>query len=125
MGDGMSEPKFTPGPWTLETVPINGGRGCCHKIGPFPSLGVYDETHACVYADGIRIGIEDRGGVSKVGDELAANARLIAAAPELYEALRCLLINAGEGGRKGRALDLLPRDTVEAASAALAKVMKP
>jgi hypothetical protein len=120
MGDGMSETKFTPGPWTLETVPINGGRGCCHKIGPFPSLGVYDETHACVYADGIRIGIEDRGGVSKVGDELAANARLIAAAPELCKALEAA-VHALRSYQFGNASTELAELVANTCDAALAK----
>ena len=78
----------TPGPWTLETVPTSNGSGSCHKIGPFPSLGVYDQTHACVYADSVRIGIDDRGGVCRVADELLANARLMAAAPDLLAQLR-------------------------------------
>lgn len=72
--------SHTPGPWNLETVETS--LGTCHKIGPFPSLGVYPQTHACMYADNVRL--TDYGN-SAVGDELLANARLIAAAPELLE----------------------------------------
>lgn len=78
---------WTPGPWKLETVPTSAGS--CHKIGPFPSLGVYNETYACVYADSIRIGIDY--GHNKVGDELLANASLIASAPALVSALENLV----------------------------------
>jgi hypothetical protein len=71
----------TPGPWGISTVPTS--IGTCHKIGPFPSLGNNGQTYACVYADNVR---ERDYGYTKVGDELLANARLIAAAPELLAA---------------------------------------
>ena len=65
----------TPGPWSLKTVPTSDGS--CHKIGPFPSASrVHSETHACVYAIGIRLGIDDSTPVAR---ELLANARLMAA----------------------------------------------
>ena len=74
----------TPGPWSLTTVPTSAGS--CHKIGPFPARRPGGApTFACVYADGIRIGIDD--GMPRA-IELAANARLIAAAPQLLEALQ-------------------------------------
>ena len=75
--------KHTPRPWTLETVSTV--IGTCHKIGPFPSLGVHKENYACVYADYVR---PHDYGHSHVGDELLANARLIAAAPEMLDLLR-------------------------------------
>lgn len=83
----MSMPKFTPGPWSLETVPTQ--IGSCHIIGPFPSRGVYKETHACIYVYADNVRMHDYG-YSATGDELLANARLIAAAPELYAALLSL-----------------------------------
>lgn len=65
----------TPGPWSLKTVPTSDGS--CHKIGPFPSASrIHSETHACVYAIGIRLGIDDSTPVAR---ELLANARLMAA----------------------------------------------
>lgn len=83
----MNEIKqHTPGPWTLETV--NTSVGICHKIGPFPSnSGIHPTASACVYADNIRM---DDVGHSKVGDELLANARLIAAAPDLLAVVKAL-----------------------------------
>jgi hypothetical protein len=82
--------KHTPGPWGLETVPTSAGS--CHKIGPFPSMGVRPQVHACVYADGIRLGLDEK---SPVAVELLANARLIAAAPELLEACLRLVGSLG------------------------------
>lgn len=77
--------KHTKGPWDLETVPTTAGS--CHKIGPFPSMGVRPQVHACVYADGIRLGLDEN---SPVAVELRANAHLIAAAPDLLNALTVL-----------------------------------
>jgi hypothetical protein len=63
-GDGPYESKtareakndqpWTPGQWQLETVPTQ--VGICHKIGPFPSLGVRDQTSACIYVDSGSLG---------------------------------------------------------------------
>ena len=50
-----------------------------------------------------------------------AEARQRAAGPDLYRALRRLLLECGEGGRKGRAIDLLSRDTIELAERAMRK----
>lgn len=80
----MSGAKHTPGPWVLATVPTS--VGTCHKIGPFPN-GSRAPTFACVYADGHRLGIDDD---NQAPAELAANARVIAAAPDLLEALQRL-----------------------------------
>jgi hypothetical protein len=74
--------QHTSGPWILATVPTS--VGSCHKIGPFPN-GSRVATFACVYADGHRLGIDDNCAAAV---ELAANARLIAAAPDLLDALR-------------------------------------
>lgn len=73
----------TPGPWSLTTVPTSAGS--CHQIGPFPTRRPDGApTFACLYADGIRIGIDDR---LPNAIELAANARLIAASPTMYDYL--------------------------------------
>lgn len=70
----------TPGPWTMETIRTS--CGIVHKIGPFPGkVGKDGWTHACVYDD---------YPPNKHSEELAANARLIAAAPALLKALRAV-----------------------------------
>lgn len=62
----MSEPKFTPGPWYIGTPPPNNEQTIGTK-------------------DGMMVAVATTG-VNMVGATLA-NANLIAAAPELYEAL--------------------------------------
>lgn len=71
--------KHTPGPWVLDTIPTS--VGICHRIGPFPPRRPDDVTvrHACLYADYPSTS-------NPADEELEANARLIAAAPELLEA---------------------------------------
>lgn len=71
--------NHTPGPWTLETVQTS--VGWCHKVGPFPWRDG-KQNHACVY--------DDYASGHFGTPELIANARLIAAAPELLEALERL-----------------------------------
>ncbi|MEZ1534200.1 hypothetical protein QVM32_08185 [Pseudomonas asiatica] len=74
----MSE--HTPGPWVLDTIQTS--VGICHRIGPFPPRRPDDETvrHACLYAD-------YPSAFNPADKELEANARLIAAAPDLLTAL--------------------------------------
>lgn len=73
----MTDTKHTPGPWGLITVPTSIGQ--CHKIGSFP--GRLKDNHACIYDDGAPAGHSEHSA------ELLANAHLIAATPELLEAL--------------------------------------
>ena len=70
----MTNDKATPGPWHVETVPIEsrGGGLVCHKIGPF---------QACIYDDWRQV---ERGFSS---EELLANARLIVEAVNNYDDL--------------------------------------
>ena len=85
--NGMS--KHTPGPWTMETVRTSAG--VCFKVGPFPwKRG--ELNHACIYADYPS---------SADHAQCEANARLIAAAPELLalaERVARLNPDAGEIG---------------------------
>jgi len=100
----------TAGPWSLNTVPTT--VGSCHKIGPFPR-GLSGETWACVYADGCRIGVDDN---TPNAVELHANARLIAAAPDLLAALSWFVMLQRAGGEDSndcfeRVGDVFHRDT--------------
>ena len=75
--------KHTPGPWAIETVLTS--CGICHKVGPFPGKRLEDKPrYACLYAD-------YPSKENPADAELEANARLIAAAPELLEALRVMI----------------------------------
>jgi hypothetical protein len=71
----MTENMHTPGPWTIDL----GGEGYMgeYRIAEFDSARAYK-----------------RGGVDAVRAEDEANARLIAAAPDLLAALETLLANA-------------------------------
>lgn len=74
--------KHTPGPWSLETVRTSSG--VCHKVGPFPGRREdHPPRHACLYAD-------YPSDSNPSDQELLANARLIAAVPELLDLLSAL-----------------------------------
>ena len=73
----------TPGPWRTVEVPTS--IGTCHRIFPL-AWGDEPPTHGgiCVY--------DDRTSLNPHADgEQAANARLIAAAPDLLDALETML----------------------------------
>ena len=78
------QPKWTPGPWAMETVRTS--CGTCHRIGPFPrpAYASKPEGWACVYDD-------YPPGVGS--PDLLANSHLIAAAPDLYAALELIRNN--------------------------------
>lgn len=73
---GPTSQKHTPGPWKLETVRTS--IGVCHKIGDLGSSTKL--TSACLYDDCYSDKPRDL--------QLLADARLIAAAPELLAALK-------------------------------------
>ena len=72
--------KHTPGPWLLRTAPTSAG--LCHIV------SAADWRGAFIYGDGLRKGVDD---ALPKAQELAANARLIAAAPSLLEALQAIM----------------------------------
>ena len=84
------QPKWTPGPWAMETVRTS--CGTCHRIGPFPrpAYASKPEGWACVYDD-------YPPGVGS--PDLLANSHLIAAAPDLYAALEMAQLWLSVDGR--------------------------
>lgn len=72
--------KHTPGPWVETVVPTSAGSAII--------IHSADHRIAIIYVDGIRKGIDDELPRSI---ENRANARLIAAAPELLEELEDLV----------------------------------
>jgi hypothetical protein len=72
--------QHTPGPWIENVVPTSAGSAI--------TIQSADHRIAIIYVDGIRKGIDDKLPRSI---ENRANARLIAAAPDLLEALNTWL----------------------------------
>jgi hypothetical protein len=72
--------QHTPGPWIENVVPTSAGSAI--------TIQSADHRIAIIYVDGIRKGIDDELPRSI---ENRANARLIAAAPDLLEALNTWL----------------------------------
>lgn len=103
----MSKPKFTPGPWWIDDDNRPGmswNRNIVHGTG---------ENRICFMAHSD----------NKAPERDAANAHLIAAAPELYEALERLLSLLGNyvGWRNTAAAEAEEEAAENAAHAALAK----
>ena len=103
--------QHTPGPWLFRTAPTSAG--LCHIV------SAADWRGAFIYGDGIRIGVDD---ALPKAQELAANARLIAAAPDLLEALEAILpfiprTSASEGGASKYSENVKAADMVRAAIA--------
>ena len=103
--------KYTPGPWRIGTPPPSGEQ----------TIGTMRGMMVAVAATGVGM-----------AEETLANARLIAAAPDLLEALRMWLdihdTPAGFAGKYGKALDaaiaaqqLRVEAAASAARAAIAK----
>lgn len=81
--------SFTPGPWLLRTAPTSAG--LCHIV------SAADWRGAFIYGDGLRKGVDDS---LPKAQELAANARLIAAAPTMYEYIASSASNGCAEARK-------------------------
>lgn len=91
---GNSGVGFTDGPWFLEGTDVMARRHGADGA----------EMIACAY------GFENSRGKVVTTKESRANARLIAAAPDLYEALQdCAAVCAGETSSKGGLIAALER----------------
>lgn len=100
MGQLVSAPKHTPGPWTTNGAEVFGADGfavCDPRQGP--------HLHANYDSDRGHWGSTPGASIERSEEEEEANARLIAAAPDLLSALR-RLVKAQEPFReiKGRSL---------------------
>ena len=83
----------TKGPWALETVKTS--CGICHKIGQFPRGQNRKETYGCVYDD-----YPDSIISGSPSHEILANAKLMAAAPEILDALKMVAEKIRSGDDK-------------------------
>ncbi|MCE1033192.1 hypothetical protein LU645_30235, partial [Pseudomonas asiatica] len=86
--------------------------GICHRIGPFPPRRPDDETvrHACLYAD-------YPSAFNPADKELEANARLIAAAPDLLTALVSVVESAEQRIFEDWLLRISPSGDVDSVNA--------
>jgi hypothetical protein len=73
----MTDAKHTPGPWVYEVI-----------MGDDPNGDEWPEEIEVTGATGVHIHSHDLGYNDDVDDQILANARLIAAAPDLLDALQ-------------------------------------
>lgn len=114
----MSQTTHTAGPWEVTGISMDTGN---ISVGQRDlRIVIADVTNAASFGDMIAGAMRRGGGSFSQGDATTqfANARLIAAAPELLVALRRLLSLCEQGGDP---FDEPGRPTVELARAALSK----
>jgi hypothetical protein len=106
----MSEGKWTPGPWFVSGVRFRMNGGDWHSVNRYDDAAKKDENIACV-------GYDSRTGAGR------ADARLIAAAPDLAEALEMLLAANDDYFTDDQEIEFDDpiSDAADAARAALAK----
>ena len=80
MGSLPQPRKITPGPWRIECSQDELLHTGCHTIGERPCISIWAPVDGGFYHE-----------IALVSHDDLANARLIAAAPELLEALKHLL----------------------------------
>lgn len=118
----MSAPKWTPGPWRPGRPDMLNER---FERGFGKTIYTDDDRGGFHHATGTRLPLDVGEAFAPEADECLANAHLIAAAPDLYEALQ-EMYEASATGRAvpiGRALSALRKARGE--KAAHAKAIKP
>jgi hypothetical protein len=100
----MSE-KHTPGPWAIEYDNADDGSEQWYQVGPAKLSFSYNAT-------------------DEAKQKAASDARLIAAAPELLEALKLFLAYDESDDEDGVAMMIAYADAIQAARAAYAKATK-
>ena len=115
----MSEPKFTPGPWTFRRVKASDDNHIVYcLVGPERAMGMgVGVAYAGTYGKTLSM---KTAGVRQTDEECEANAHLISAAPELYRTLQQLHDNIAEYARINN-LGGLDNQDMQQARAALAK----
>lgn len=103
MDNALTDLKHSPGPWRLADTDV-----------------VADAFGEEVLIAGVYAGGYTRGGNGN-RERLEANARLIAAAPELLEALKAILADCGETTMDGYVENSIHSDEVNKARAAISK----
>ncbi len=112
-----TETKHTPGPWTIEYKPGYATRGNSHAV-------INAERYPAAFVPAWN---DPEPGEVFAADEAIANARLIAAAPDLLEALdEMVRWNVKRGGPDDQPLPADQQDPeVAKAMAAIAKAVSP
>jgi hypothetical protein len=103
----MTAPTFTPEPWEV-TPSRNCGCGAIH-------------TKIKIYKNGLHIATIGQSSFDRTEQDAPANARLIAEAPAMYEALR-ILVTAIELEGESNHYDSVITNCVASAKAILARI---
>lgn len=126
----MSNQRFTPGPWDFPLYPMDEAQRLeaeslgisvarfTHNDGAVSVMAGSDDDRKPVAHALCQTGFKRGEGYKTICDERDANARLMAAAPDLFDALRSLLSLCEAGGVP---FDEPGRPTVNAARAALSR----
>lgn len=120
----MSENKFTPGPWVIAPVSVEGYRGFDINCGLPNNKKWVASIHAKVFSKTALLTDAGRERLRQEMIEVEANARLIAAAPDLLEALEAAIAcgmvpvsSANDGGANKYSEQVRVADQIRAAIA--------